>query len=124
METKTKLSKTVSELQLKKEGLEADINNLSSKMNALYSFILSGIDKDAEIKRVEEKLYAHYRKLTLTEQEVADYIGINRNHLKELFSRNCVPFSFIYFPSSDSGDYNVVTIESMAKFIVEHTINC
>jgi hypothetical protein len=117
------LSLSVAELLLQKEELEGDINIMSNKLQGLTDRICRITDRDEEVVRWEQKLFSHYRKLTLTEREVADFVGIDLPHLKELFTKTCVPFSFTYFPSSPRGDYNFVTLEAMAQFIVRYTAN-
>lgn len=120
METKINLSKTVAGLLLQKEELEKDIASASLKFNKLTTLTSSIDERNFEIARWEQKLYAHYRKLTLTEQEVADFVGIDVNRLKELLDDDNVVFGYTYFPDGTNGYRNFVTIESLARYIVEY----
>jgi hypothetical protein len=121
MQSTINISQVTADRLLRKEELEIDINLMSGKLQELTDRFCRLEDREEEIRRWEQKLLSHYRKLTLTEQEVADFVGIDLPHLKELFAKTCVPFSFTYFPSSPRGDYNFVTLEAMAQFIVRYT---
>lgn len=128
MKNETTLSNTVASFLFQKEELEAQIGIFKEEIKCLkpkyehYSNIcLFGRSKAEKIEIQEAKLFKYFRKPTLTLREVANYIGIEYEHLSELIKTHCIAFDYVYFPSSPNGDYIFVTLEALATFIVEHT---
>lgn len=124
MLSETKLSQVVSDLLLKKEELETEIEQLERILNRTKSYsdiythvITYGKSQKEKIAHWEKKLYFYFQKPTLTLAEVANFINIDELHLTELVEDNNVAFDFHYFPSSPTGDRYFVTLEALATLM-------
>jgi hypothetical protein len=128
---KMKLSNITAELLLKKEELEAQIEELELKniiLEPLYAryrdTYLNGVAKEEKIRIEVNKLKRHFGKPTLSLEDVSIYMGIDVLQMEMLFIDQALPFKFVYLPSSNNGaDVFFVPIEFFAEYLVDHTVN-
>jgi len=130
MQSKTNISQAASELLLETQELELQKAKIIEELGFLqprYDRIMQALtyDKTREerIAHWENKLYGYYRTPTVSLKTMANFIHIDEGHLRDLIEEYYVAFEYTYFPSSPDGDYVFVTLESMARFIVDHTVS-
>lgn len=123
MLSKIELSQVVSDLLLKKEELEIEIDQLQQILDRtkIYSDIYThaityGKSQKEKIAHWEKKLYFYFQKPSLTLSEVANFINFDELQLTELVEDNDVAFEFHYFPTS-AGDCYFVTLEALATLM-------
>jgi hypothetical protein len=130
MQSKTNISQAASELlletqelELKKTKIVEELKVLQPRYDRFIQALTYGKTREEDINHWEKKLYGYFRTPTVSLKTFADFIHIDEGHLRDLIEERWVAFEYTYFPSSPDGDYIFVTLESMARFIVDHTVN-
>lgn len=130
MQTKTNLSQTASELLLETQELALqrakiieELGFLQPRYDRLMQALTYDKTREERIAHWEKKLYGYFHTPTVSLKTFADFIHIDEGHLRDLIEEHYVAFEYTYFPSSPDGDYIFVTLEAMARFIVDHTVN-
>lgn len=122
-EKKATLLQEIKELEDIKLEWEYELESIQKKYNIYNDALWAPFERDREVKRLEKKYLDYFKKPMLNVIDVAEFIGIDPRHFEELLKNGQTDFEYYRFPSSPTGDYYGISVESLARHMANNTQN-